>query len=249
MLSGSFYPVINKPTRITEYSATIIDNIFCNFFNEKSLCGILYNDISDHLPIFISSDLKIERKQKHLSRTHNLSPDNIDRFNTMLRNFNWDIIQETQNVDLSYQMFLENFNDMYDKCCPYKVTGNKTIKRKIWMSNALLKSCRTKEILYKKFKVSPTPQNKLNYCKYKNKLTSLLREAERTYYGTRFDQAKSDIKETWEIIKEALDKNNSNAVLPDSFNHNNIVIDNKKQICNKFNEYFVNVGPNLDKKN
>ena len=116
MLSGSFYPVINKPTRITEYSATIIDNIFCNFFNEKSLCGILYNDISDHLPIFISSDLKIERKQKHLSRTHNLSPDNIDRFNTMLRNFNWDIIQETQNVDLSYQMFLENFNDMYDKC-------------------------------------------------------------------------------------------------------------------------------------
>ena len=116
------------------------------------------------------------------------------------------------------------------------------------MSNALLKSCRTKEILYKKFKVSPTPQNKSNYCKYKNKLTSLLREAERTYYGTRFDQAKSDIKETWKIIKEALNKNNSNAVLPDSFNHNNIVIDNKKQICNKFNEYFVNVGPNLDKK-
>ena len=78
MLSGSFYPVINKPTRITEHSATIIDNIFCNFFNEKLFCGILYWDISDHLPIFMTSDLKIERKQKHLTRSRNISIENIN---------------------------------------------------------------------------------------------------------------------------------------------------------------------------
>ena len=30
MFSYSFFPLINKPTRLTETSATLIDNIFCN---------------------------------------------------------------------------------------------------------------------------------------------------------------------------------------------------------------------------
>ena len=47
-------PLITKPTRITEFSSTLLDNIFCS----TSLCsrvmnsGILYSDISDHLPVF-----------------------------------------------------------------------------------------------------------------------------------------------------------------------------------------------------
>ena len=42
MMSNSFYPAITKPTRITEFSATIIDNIFCNI-PANSFTGIMYN--------------------------------------------------------------------------------------------------------------------------------------------------------------------------------------------------------------
>ena len=31
--SNQFYPLINKPTRITKSSATLIDNIYCNMPN------------------------------------------------------------------------------------------------------------------------------------------------------------------------------------------------------------------------
>ena len=30
MFANSFMPLINHPTRITDFSSTIIDNIFCN---------------------------------------------------------------------------------------------------------------------------------------------------------------------------------------------------------------------------
>ena len=53
MFSYSFSPLINKPTRLAETSATLINNIFCNS-SDKSKCfnGIINTDVSDHFPIF-----------------------------------------------------------------------------------------------------------------------------------------------------------------------------------------------------
>ena len=53
MYSNGLYPLIDKPTRITQQSATLIDNIFTNDMNHDNIvCGLPVNDISDHLPVF-----------------------------------------------------------------------------------------------------------------------------------------------------------------------------------------------------
>ena len=46
------FPLIKRPTRITNHSATLNDNILSNAFGISHNSGILENDISDHLPIF-----------------------------------------------------------------------------------------------------------------------------------------------------------------------------------------------------
>jgi exonuclease III len=51
--SQSCYPTINKPTRITTDSATLIDNILTNDYSNHT-GGVLITDISDHLPVFFS---------------------------------------------------------------------------------------------------------------------------------------------------------------------------------------------------
>ena len=45
--------LITRPTRFTEVSSTLKDNIITNTFNECSSYGVLIADISDHLPIFL----------------------------------------------------------------------------------------------------------------------------------------------------------------------------------------------------
>ena len=52
MFSLGLYPLIDKPTRITDHSATLIDNIFTNELDSKMNSGLLISDTSDHLPIF-----------------------------------------------------------------------------------------------------------------------------------------------------------------------------------------------------
>jgi exonuclease III len=53
MFTSSFFPLILRPTRITQHTAILIDNIFTNDIEniEDSTNGILFWDISDYLPI------------------------------------------------------------------------------------------------------------------------------------------------------------------------------------------------------
>ena len=50
-------PIINRPTRISEHSASLIDNILTTYIFNNSL----KKDISDHFPIFFSIRLTNEK--------------------------------------------------------------------------------------------------------------------------------------------------------------------------------------------
>ena len=52
IISQGFIPKITLPTRISEHSSTLIDNIFTSNIDEKESSGILLNQISDHRMIF-----------------------------------------------------------------------------------------------------------------------------------------------------------------------------------------------------
>jgi len=54
MFASSLIPTINKPTRITHSTATLIDNIYVkfNYFHTKVKSAIPMTDISDHLSAF-----------------------------------------------------------------------------------------------------------------------------------------------------------------------------------------------------
>ena len=53
--SSGFFPKITLPTRFSNQSATLIDNIFSTNIDEKEVSGILLNHVSDH-------QLHIEKK-------------------------------------------------------------------------------------------------------------------------------------------------------------------------------------------
>ena len=52
-ISSSYTPMIFKPTRITNQTATLLDNIFINCSENVIKAGIIINDVSDHLSPFI----------------------------------------------------------------------------------------------------------------------------------------------------------------------------------------------------
>ena len=72
---------------ILNYSATLIDNIITNIHEYPIKSGILYNDISDHFPIFNIYKLGWQNTKKYKSifkRNTNLK--NMNKLNISLKN-------------------------------------------------------------------------------------------------------------------------------------------------------------------
>ena len=76
--SLGYKPLINKPTRITAYSSTLINNIFTNELDLKHIYVVIA-DISDHLPIIINS-LSIKNLQINSFRSHKRNMLHKDKF-------------------------------------------------------------------------------------------------------------------------------------------------------------------------
>lgn len=72
MSSNGLYPLISKPTRITGSTATLIDNIFTNNLEFNMVSGILYADLSDHLPVFQITQLKLTSNPPLPKKTYTL---------------------------------------------------------------------------------------------------------------------------------------------------------------------------------
>ena len=66
MFSNSLCPKITLPTRFSQHSASLIDNMYCKIDDStiNSTSGIIFTGVSDHLPYFVC--LKNIIKQKRL---------------------------------------------------------------------------------------------------------------------------------------------------------------------------------------
>ena len=102
------FPLINEPSRITEFSHTLIDNIFTNNIETVNNSDLLINDFTDHLPVFVKSVFK---KIKYYRDT---SLHSLQLFQRALRDQNWDIVYNSNNVNSAYSNFIKLFTDLYN---------------------------------------------------------------------------------------------------------------------------------------
>ena len=70
LLSLGFMPIITKPTRITDHTATLIDHIYTNTPEKLIKSGICLADISDHLPVFCTMANTLSTSNKPIFFRH-----------------------------------------------------------------------------------------------------------------------------------------------------------------------------------
>ena len=85
------------------------------------------------------------------------------------------------------------------------------------------------------------------YKTYRNKLTAILRKSEKLFYLQKLDSVKDNLAKTWKILNTITLRNNQKETIDEIICNNNIIKD-PKQITDRFNHFFVNVGADLAKK-
>ena len=89
-ISSSYIPMIFKPTRVTNQTATLLDNMFINRSENVVKTGIIITDVSDHLSPFI---LLYGKNENNNDSTHTkkrmINELSIIKFCTLLESVDW----------------------------------------------------------------------------------------------------------------------------------------------------------------
>ena len=109
LLSASFLPLISKPTRVTNHSATLLD-IICTNIQPLPKAGVVnvVTDISDHFLVFTNLDAgsnKVTSTNKYKLR-RKFTPENIALLQKKLDSVDWsDVYNANENIDRSFNIF------------------------------------------------------------------------------------------------------------------------------------------------
>lgn len=253
--SHGFRPLILQPTRITSKSATLIDNIFINSMETFSDGGNITTSISDHFPQFCLLDM-FDQKEKttQIKYGRNYKRFNQDEFKNELMGINWEDLFSDKNSDECCNIFYNKITQLLDEMAPIHRLSKKEINllRLPWITNGLLKSMRNRDRLYglSSKETDPLKKSKLynDFKKKRNMIKTLIRKSKRDYYATYFEENRTDIKKTWQGIRDVVNISKKSRVSPLQINYKKEIITSKKGMTNALNNFFVNTGNMVEGK-
>ena len=256
-ISEAYCDIINKyalhqyimtSTRITPKSQTLIDHIItkplCNYKTGTIIC-----DISDHLATFliinpstVAEDRKKKNKEKYTFFTYKKSE--IELIKVDLNLIRWTEFFETNRSKTVTELSIalsELLTAPFIKHCRKEKKKFKH-KENEWYSRDLKKRKNALDKLHKKLVKNPSAQNEKLYRTAKRSYNYALKAEKKQFYQKKLEAAKNNNKETWKIINTLTERASKQELNVKELVTNPDDKSEIKTLCNKFNDYFINIG-------
>ena len=242
LLSSTFSPLIDLPTRVTDTSHKCIDHIWTNSLG-KFESGIITHNITDHYSIFVECPVVPERELVTI-KYHDCSPRRLLDFESKLNEFCQNFfLYNSVDVGMRTKVFCDKISELYKTCCPV-VTKSISYSRfnKPWLTEENLDLINRKHKLFKLYKrgvVSYVTYNRMNLH-----VSSVLKRDKRNYYRNKFAMVKCNSGKTWRLINDCMGG---------AGGREDVVLDvdgrgvfDSGDVANEFNNYFTSVALDLD---
>ena len=106
MYSFSLFPLITRPTRITDASATLIDHIWVSQLESNISNHIIHTDITDHFPVVSQFKFhnSIKRNPVYINKRV-ITQTALENLSKDLSQVNWTDVLESNCPNESYDIF------------------------------------------------------------------------------------------------------------------------------------------------
>ena len=128
--------LIDKPTRITENSSTLIYLLFANNNHRIVSSGVLHVNLSDHSFIYCVIKAGIRRAPGRVIEYRSYKTYSKQSFLADLVHVNFDLIDEEQDINVAVSKWNELFTNVSDLHAPIKKLRTKDIQTP-WLTTDL----------------------------------------------------------------------------------------------------------------
>jgi len=238
-------PLISRPTRITDNSATLIDNM-CLTNPSNFTAGIIISDVSDHFPIFVLVGVNnCCRQNPHVNNNvtyRTINDSSLDNLRGQLGDFDFGDLLHGSCVSEATKHFHDIIMTHYDRCCPLRTrTVSYKDLEKPWIDAQIKSLVRRRQsyfVLYRSGRVS-----RHTYTRFRNYVTGMIKNSKTRYFHNRFERSRANVRETWRVI--------DNVIKPCTGDHKRSIrellvggdrIVSDEEMSGAFNNFFSNIG-------
>lgn len=135
--SNKLTQLVNKPTRVTHTSSTLIDLVITNKPSAVLSCDVVPQEIADNYLTSITVDIKKTKRLPIVRTFRHLDEYAKDNFFNYLKTLNmFNLILNTDDINRQVDVFTSTFIKCLDACAPY-VTNQLKHLFAPWMSDCL----------------------------------------------------------------------------------------------------------------
>ena len=149
MYANSYILMINRPTRVTRDTCTLIGNIFANNYSIDShfVSGILKADITDHYIIFHiikDKDGKIDNSSEYKT-VKIINESRTSRFIEIIQNTDWPVLNSHRDCQTYFTKLYALFKTIYDGSFPLSRVKMRYRNCLPWLTEGLKRSIKYKK--------------------------------------------------------------------------------------------------------
>ena len=249
VVSQYLLPHILHPTRITDHSSTIIDNIFTNNTDYETISGNILTLITDHFPqLIILKKMSINYKS--------CSYYQYDYSNFDEQKLIDDVVSQPvtfSDPDIDVNRMIDNFHDslavLIERHAPLKKVSQKNLKLKSkpWINDKIQKLNKYRDRFSRKFKRTRSKNDEYLYKKFRNRVVAENRKCKINYFHSYFAKHHGNMKMLWSGIKSIVcpKKSGFYHVSSPKDSQGNDANDPKK-MANLFDKFFVHISQKIN---
>ena len=256
--SNLILPQILLPTRVTDHSKTLIDNIFSSPTESGTISGNICHSISDHLPqffIFPSLDLDKILDDGPYYRKDWTKFKEVDFILDFL-GINWTALFESLNLDpnLCFDAFNNKIKGLMERHIPtVKLTKDQVkCKLKPWITPGIVKSIDRRDFYHRKYIRCKNKDEKARlfvvYKRYRNSIVSLSRRSKYLHFTRFFNRHSNNMKKVWSGVRDIISSRTGKSTTPISISVGDSVTSDPSKVANSFNDFFTSIADSIRDK-
>ena len=155
----------------------------------------------------------------------------------------WSMIETFNDPMDALTLWYAMFDNIVDHPTPLLSKHVKSLQLPPWMSTDILSTMRERLTMNTKNGVIPWE----SYKAFRNKCTSDIRMAKRSYFTQQVLSCKNDSRKLWKVLNQAVNHNSKNTIPTYVRDDNDKLLTDPTEIANAFNSYFSQVVGTINK--
>ena len=195
--------IIDKPTRITDKSRTLIDLLLVKDLDKVKTFGLCdASGVSDHFLIYMAYNVKKPKFKPVTVTRRDFRKFDLPGFQAAAEIAHWENVFAVQDVNEKVTILENTINGLLDIFAPYKTFKITKPNSTPWLTDEIKQLMNKRDMFKHNFNLTGNKTFESNYKELRNRVTGMMRQSQKKMFNETINSKVKDSKDFYKTAKK-----------------------------------------------